>query len=74
MKTGHSFSVLDSIKTPGQSEPLGQLLDVVELLGVPPDLPLLLHQVVELVDQGLDHDLGAVGLVVLSGLVQCVLK
>ena len=74
MKTCHSFSVLDSVQTKRQGKPLGQLLDGVELLGVPPDVPVLLLQLIELVDERLDHGLGTVGLVVLSGLVECVLQ
>ena len=63
MKTGHCFSILNSIQTKGQGKPLGQLLDGVELLGVPPDVPVLLLQLIELVDERLDHGLGVVDLV-----------
>ena len=74
METRHGLSVLQSVQTEGESESLGQLLDAVELLAVSIDPAMILLQLFELVDEGLDHRLGTVGLVVLSGLVQSVLK
>ena len=70
METSYSLSVLQSVQTEGESEPLGQLFDAVELLAVSVDPAMGLLQFIELVDEGLDHCLGTVGLVVLSGLIQ----
>ena len=74
MKTSHSLSVLQGVQTKGESESLGQLLDAVELLAVSIDPAMILLQLPELVDERLDHRLGTVRLVVLSGLVESVLN
>ena len=52
--------------------PLGQLFERVELYRLPVDLRLLLQllQLFELEDEGVDHGLGAVHLVVLARFAQ----
>ena len=75
MQTCHSLSILDSVKSKGESESLGKLLDGMELFTVPPDAAgMLLLELVELIDKSLNHCLGTVSFVVLSGLVQRILK
>ena len=54
----------------GGGEGSRQHLDGVELIAAPVDTAGLLLQLVELVDERLDHGLGAVRLVVLPGLAQ----
>ena len=74
MKASYSLPVLQGVQTEGEGEPLGELLDAVELLAVPVDPTMSLLQLIELVDECLDHRLGTVRLVVISGLVQGGLK
>ena len=74
METRHRVPVFDGVEAEGESEPLGELLDGVELVAVTPDAAVLLLQLVELVDEGLDHRLGTIRLVVLSSFIQRVLR
>ena len=74
METSYSLSVLPSVLSEGDSEPLGKLLDARELHAVPINATLLLLKLIELVSKGQEHRFSTENFVVISDLSQSELK
>ena len=74
MQTCHGISVLDRIQSKRQSKSLGKFLDLMKLFAVSSDSSVFLLQLIEFVDQSLDHGFGTIGLVIFPGLTQSVLN
>merc|ERR550519_816571 len=70
VKLSHCFAVLESIKSERERKPFSEFLDCVEFLRASVRPTAIILQFLELVDQRLNHGLGAVDFVIIPGFAQ----